>query len=178
MKKPASAGAATEFLAELQFPAASVTDAGAPAVVWAHTVVPSGSTARTAADSAGMLNVTLLMYNKTATRLPESMAVVFNAVVTGASKAFQNGTTLGWAMDKLGEWVSPNDVQSGGSQHLHAVTRGVRYSATPAPGKVAPAGVGSPGVGGFELDSWDAGVVDWSSPLSAFPAPCVEVRLT
>ena len=57
----------------------------------------------------------MLLINKTATRMPEAMFFVFDPLPAGAAS---------WTVDKLGEWIAPDEVMVGGSPHLHAVSSG------------------------------------------------------
>eukprot|EP01126_Amoeba_proteus_P059316 TRINITY_DN7739_c0_g1_i3.p1 TRINITY_DN7739_c0_g1~~TRINITY_DN7739_c0_g1_i3.p1 ORF type:complete len:470 (-),score=101.39 TRINITY_DN7739_c0_g1_i3:148-1557(-) len=61
------------------------------------------------------LSLTLTLWNKTPTRLPEQMMVQFK---------LRQSLNLQWAMDKLGSFVFPNDVILNGSQYQHAVWTG------------------------------------------------------
>ncbi len=68
--------------------------------------------------SGAILNLTLVLWNKTPTRLPEQLMFEF------APKSKLGN--LDWSMDKLGGWVSPLDVILNGSQYQHAVWSGVK----------------------------------------------------
>jgi hypothetical protein len=57
-------------------------------------------------------------FQKLPTRMPEALWLTFNPKVPDQQ---------GWIMDKSGEQVSPFDVVTGGSRHLHAVTTGFSY---------------------------------------------------
>ena len=63
-------------------------------------------------SAQGTLTATVLIANKTATRLPESTSLAFRAP-----------SSCLWSMKKLGSSVSmdPRQVQVGGSRHLHVV---------------------------------------------------------
>jgi hypothetical protein len=50
--------------------------------------------------------------------MPEALWLTFNPKVPDQQ---------GWSMDKSGEQVSPFDVVTGGSRHLHAVSTGFSY---------------------------------------------------
>ena len=65
------------------------------------------------------LNVSLTWRNKTATRMQESMTVFHRPFARTGHR---------WAMDKLGEWVSPANVTAGGEQYQHALWSGIRYT--------------------------------------------------
>ena len=64
-----------------------------------------------------------------------------------------------WAMDKLGEWVAPDEVVDGAQRGLHAVTSGVRCTRTSQDGR-HHAFFGSP----------DVPLVAWGAP-TPFPTP-------
>ena len=84
---------------------------GAPDTIWTAIDVPA------APSSSGVLviNVSVVLYNKTATRLPETAFVRFHEPDASAA----------WAVDKLGERVLPTDVQPGGNQHMHGIGAGI-----------------------------------------------------
>ena len=62
--------------------------------------------------NASRISVDLLWFNKTATRLPESLMVDFRPSKDPSPSA--PNTVLGWEYDILGEWVAPTEVASGG----------------------------------------------------------------
>lgn len=76
----------------------------------------------TATTSGATMNFTLVLWNKTPTRLPEQMMFEFRP----NPKIFTN-----WQMDKLGMWVSPYDVGLNRSQYQHAVWTGVKVTNNP-----------------------------------------------
>lgn len=125
------------FHAEVSFPQEAVTLAGAPPLAYVTTVVP--------VSGGGPVEVTVQVFNKTATRLPESMFVRFApGAVTAAS------------MEKLGEWVDPVDVVIGGAQRHHSVSAG---------------GVSvSVGNATVAISSVDARTVNWGAE-TGFPTP-------
>ena len=69
-------------------------------------------------DAEPVVHLNFHCFDKAATRMPEALWLTFNPVI-----ADQNG----WSMDKSGQNVSPFDVVTAGSRHLHAVTRGFGY---------------------------------------------------
>jgi hypothetical protein len=69
-------------------------------------------------DAEPVVHLNFYCFDKAATRMPEALWLTFNPLV-----ADQNG----WSMDKSGQNVSPFDVVTAGSRHLHAVTRGFGY---------------------------------------------------
>jgi hypothetical protein len=83
---------------------------GAPSQVWLHLTAAGGS-----------LSVDVTLVNKTATRFAEAAFITFDPVPG-------NGDGQGWAMDKLGRWVSPLAVADGGSMGLSPVNTGILYS--------------------------------------------------
>jgi hypothetical protein len=98
-----------------------------------------------AAPQAAALNVSLSIYGKAPTRLLEGLFLRFNASAPAA-----------WAVDKLGSWVDPFDVVSGGNQHHHGTWAGV--AATAAGG--AQLVIGAP----------DSGIACFGPP-TVFPTP-------
>jgi hypothetical protein len=67
-------------------------------------------------------------------------------------------------MDKVGEWVRPNDMVDGAGKGLQFVHSGLAYASSSR-----PAGNGS-GSGALLLGSLDAPLVRWGEPLP-FPTP-------
>ncbi len=61
------------------------------------------------------IHLELSWFQKPATRMPEALWLTFNPNVSDPQ---------GWMMDKSGEPVSPFDVVTAGSRHLHAVSTG------------------------------------------------------
>ncbi|EGD78368.1 hypothetical protein PTSG_09435 [Salpingoeca rosetta] len=89
------------------------------------------------------VNISLLLSNKTATRLPESAWFKFAPRVSSS----------GWTMGKLADAnVNPLDVAVNGSRHLHAVWDGVRHSS------------------GVSLRTLDAPLLSWGD-TNPFPTP-------
>eukprot|EP00043_Microstomoeca_roanoka_P020970 m.254644 g.254644 ORF g.254644 m.254644 type:complete len:721 (-) comp18355_c0_seq1:279-2441(-) len=102
---------AGEIILELQAPnVALLQDSyGIPDSVWLHYTFNVSS-----------INVSVVLSNKTATRLPESAWFRFSPVVSNSS---------GWTMDKLADTaMNPLDVVINGSRHLHAIWDGVKHS--------------------------------------------------
>ena len=97
-------GAGTEcsFLLRTSFEAVPSEDYGAAA----------GWTAVEVDPVAQRINISIDMYNKSTTRLPEAMFVQLLPAPANVS----------WEVNKLGTWVGANDVVSGGSKHLHGIT--------------------------------------------------------
>ena len=93
--------------------------AGAPAVVWVQYDFPR--------STIGRINVTVSMYNKTRTRLPEALFLRFNA----SASASAGGALLPFSprMSILGTWVDPSDVLKQGNRKQHGTDRGVRITA-------------------------------------------------
>ena len=72
------------------------------------------------AGSDGLsIDLSLRLYNKTATRLPESMWLRF----TPQDAPYEPHSTeaYNWTMSKLGSTISPLEVCHNGSRHLHSV---------------------------------------------------------
>ena len=140
---------------ELAFDPHLVQYYGAPQAAWVE-VSMDGSpqqasregSERRAMASHARVNLTLTMWNKTSTRLPES--TFFNFRPTR-----QNSSSTKWAMRKLGSWIDPTDVVLGGNQYQHGVNGAVRY--------------GSPGhaMGSLTIESTD---VILASPITEQPA--------
>jgi hypothetical protein len=119
-------------------------DFGAPGSVWIRYDVPT-------AASGAVINMTVTIFNKTATRLPEALFVRFNASGAGAPAGLPT-----WAADKLGGWVDPFDVVMGGNHYHHAVGRRGVLATKPAPG--------SGGNVSLMIGSPDAAISVWGHP--------------
>ena len=65
-----------------------------------------------------IIHLNLSCFQKPATRLPEALWLTFNPIVSSQQ---------GWTMDKSGETVSPFDVVTAGSRHMHAVSTGFQH---------------------------------------------------
>lgn len=98
-------GAATHILAHLTFPDTQLSTLfGAPRDVWVNV----------SADEAGV-GWTVEWYNKTATRLPESLWFIFNPDPAPV------GGVWDWRIMKAGWPVDPTVVVTNASRHLHSV---------------------------------------------------------
>jgi len=102
-------GSTTTFLLELSMPSVTYTNYGAPVTLWFEYIFIQNSP-----------NFTLSaqLFNKTSTRMPESIWVVFDPITVNASV---------WTIDKIGSQISPLDFIVGGSNHLHGSWNGVSY---------------------------------------------------
>eukprot|EP00039_Didymoeca_costata_P015527 m.266946 g.266946 ORF g.266946 m.266946 type:complete len:257 (+) comp16240_c0_seq31:1547-2317(+) len=135
--KTSSAGTC-DFILQLSFQDCAHDNFGAPGSVWA-TISLSSTTPIVA-------NVTLGLFNKTQTRLPETMFLQFNP-------SPQSGT---WDASKLDEWVNVHDIVDGGSKSLEGVLEnGVRFSSDQH---------------SMQIQSMDAAVVRFGN-LSGYPTP-------
>ena len=94
---------AAELWLEMVFSKQLHTDYGCPSSAWLRLSFGARST-----------NLTLELYNKTATRLGEAGWFTFAPRVTS------------FEVDKLGDWTNPLDVVEGGAKSLHGLTDGVR----------------------------------------------------
>jgi len=97
------------------------TNYGAPSSVWLQYDIPSTNTDNT-------INITLSIYNKTATRLPEALYIHFNASGSGSPSGLP-----AWYADKLEQWVNPFDVVMGGNKYHHGVGRRGIMATKPGP---------------------------------------------
>ena len=106
VKQDAGKSGNCSFIAQTAFDPEASSEYGA-AAGWS-TVTVQGS---------GKLELTVGMFNKSTTRIPEAMFMQFQP--TGAGL---------WSADKLGEWVREDEIVPGGSQHLQGVMEGgLRY---------------------------------------------------
>jgi Domain of unknown function (DUF5054) len=69
-------------------------------------------------DDEPVIHLNFYAVQKPATRLPESLWLTFNPVVSDPK---------GWMLEKSGEQVSPFDVVRGGSRQMHAVSTQFSY---------------------------------------------------
>lgn len=96
----------------LDMPAESRQEYGAPKVIWVE--IQAG---RETAE----LQFRLQWFEKPACRLPEALWFSFRPRVSSPH---------GWALEKLGQWINPQDVIRDGNRRLHAVGDcGARYTA-------------------------------------------------
>jgi len=105
-----STGGACRVVAELAFDDEAHRKYGAPLrTLTEYTLGASG------------LGASVTWWNKSATRLPESLMMGF---------APPRRAGYGWAMDVLGEWVRPDEVlgQGGTAQLQRGIWRGARYT--------------------------------------------------
>ena len=93
----------SSFLVYLTFDPTLVQDYGAPTKAWIQTDYDEESTS---------LMMTLYIVNKTSTRRPESLSLVFQPPLSDMT------------VNKLGTVISVMDVVQNGSQHLHGQFRG------------------------------------------------------
>jgi hypothetical protein len=103
------------FLVELTFPDQIIEDYGGSKTIWLNYTFPI--------DSPPMIFVEVQWFNKTATRLPESIWIEFNPILPLVS-----GSCNQWKIDVLGYDVDPSRVVDYGSKRLHAIGHnGVRF---------------------------------------------------
>jgi hypothetical protein len=121
-------------------------DAGSPAQQEAQHEGSSESERRAMAGSHARINLTLTMWNKTSTRLPESTFFNFRPTRQNSSSANK------WAMRKLSSWIDPTDVVSGGNQYQHGVNGAVRYGS----GSGSGSGSSSTMTSSLTIESTDA----------------------
>ena len=105
----------TTFLVQLTFPDEIIEEYGGSKTLWINYTFPL--------DSPPTILVELEWFNKTATRLPESIWMEFNPILQVTS-----GTCSQWKIDVLGYDVDPSKVVDYGSRRLHAIGHnGVRF---------------------------------------------------
>jgi hypothetical protein len=80
-----------------------------PGTMYVELILPS-------AEPIAHLN--FYWFDKPATRMPEALWLTFDPIIADPA---------GWSMDKSDQNVSPFDVVTAGSRHLHAVTKGFGY---------------------------------------------------
>lgn len=137
-----------EVLMSLAFPDHLNSLYGAPAAAWVRFSFDSSSTT----DRA--VHFTITYINKTATRLGEAMFVTMNP------PGDADTTRSWWAIDKLGEWVSPLELVDGAPKGLHGHSTGVKF-----------ARVGTDGTESHVFfESKDTAMVAFDAP-TPFPVP-------
>lgn len=129
---------------------------GAPADIWTRIDVPG------LANPNPSINISLALFDKTGTRLPESTFLRFNPLSTIGAAAAPGASLQTWYAGKVGEWVSAADVQPNGNRRHHGVTDGLRY--------VKRDGAGS--VGSLTISSPECAVACFGHP-TGFPTPSV-----
>ncbi len=112
------------FIADLEVPDAG--DSGCPREISLETFLP---------DHEPTVKLVLKWFNKPASRLPEALWFSFVPPVSRDGR---------FAMDKMGQAVSPLDVVKGGNRNLHGVIQDVSYQDPRS---------------GFELETLDAFLV-------------------
>ena len=106
--KRTAGGGTTEVITMATMEASLNRDYGAPAQVWLHLT-----------GGGDNISISMTLLNKTATRFAEAGFVTFAPAQTDHG---------GWAMDKLGRWVSPLHVADGGSMGMSPLNTGILYS--------------------------------------------------
>ncbi|KAK8811442.1 hypothetical protein WA158_003176 [Blastocystis sp. Blastoise] len=94
----------------------------------------------------------MIFKNKTPTRIPESMHIVFNPIIDSEDK-----TGSGYEMDKLGQYYKPADLPELGlgNMHHHNILKDIKYEYN---GHC------------MKIESPDASLVNWGTP-TGFPTP-------
>jgi len=122
-------------------PIDSVKSNGAPATIYIYISIP--------VDGSD-IDINVIWQNKTSTRLAEGLFVSF---IPPFSKDTQHN------INKIGEWIDVNEVVLNGSNHIHAVQQGVRYT---------------DGAHSLIVNSLDAALVCVGTPTS-FPTPLADI---
>merc|ERR1712178_622920 len=78
----------------------------------------------------------------------------------GMNPPHTNGGSREWAIDKLGQWVSPLELVDGAPKGLHGVTTGVKFAVEGADGAQRH----------IFFETKDAAMVAWDDP-NPFPTP-------
>jgi hypothetical protein len=128
------------FLVEFTFPNEIIEDYGGSETIWVNYTFPS--------DSSSTIYVELQWFNKTATRLPESLWIEFNSILPVTST-----TCNQWKIDVLGYDIDPSKIVDYGARRMHAVGQnGIRFYDQTTERPV------------FSLQSYDAIVLSIGSP--------------
>eukprot|EP00051_Salpingoeca_urceolata_P021147 m.326646 g.326646 ORF g.326646 m.326646 type:complete len:854 (+) comp19743_c1_seq2:115-2676(+) len=142
-KKAAPSSHSASVWVQVEFDASLVQDYGAPQEAWLQYEFDVQTMA---------LNATVLLLNKTATRLPEATWFTFDPKLND-----DGGSVTTWEHSILGSWHSAFDVADGAAKGLHYVDEaGVRMNDTKT--------------GNMQAKSIDAGLLRYGPPLP-FPTP-------
>jgi hypothetical protein len=157
VKEEKGTGNVVEILTVSTMASALNVEYGAPAEVWL----------RISDGGVDTVNITLTLINKTTTRFSEAAFLTFAPIQTVVS-ASNPGS--GWAMDKLGEWVSPLAVADGGSQGMSPINTGMLYARGGGDSKSDAATTGGGGGGAAFFRTFDSAVVKFGEKIP-FPTP-------
>jgi len=124
-----SADNTLEVLIQLAFDSSLVLEYGAPESAWVRLVLPPGDTAASFDPTPGReplgpsIDITVTLYNKTITRMPEALWLSFDPLRPWQNEEEPVATEddPGWMLEKLGSLVQVADVVLNGSQSLHAL---------------------------------------------------------
>jgi hypothetical protein len=126
---------------------------GAPAATWLKLSTPAD-------DTSDALDLDVVLVNKTATRMMESMFLTFKPDGVNSATA-----PCEWAMDKLGEWVTPLEVMKGGSGGISPIGSGIKCARRRVRQSRArsSSSSSSPTMDHMFVRSLDSGVVHWGN---------------
>ncbi len=128
------------FLVEFTFPNEIIQDYGGSETIWVNYTFPS--------ESSSTIYIELQWFNKTETRLPESLWIELNPILPVRST-----TCNQWKMDVLGYDVDPSKIVDYGARRMHAIGQnGIRFYDQTTERPV------------FSLQSYDAPIVSIGSP--------------
>jgi hypothetical protein len=128
------------FLVQLTFPNEIIEDYGGSETIWVNYTFPS--------DSSTTVFIELQWFNKTETRLPESLWIELNPILPVRST-----TCNQWKIDVLGYDIDPTKIVDYGARRIHAVGQnGIRFYDHTTERPV------------FSLHSYDAPIVSIGSP--------------
>jgi len=133
------------IVSHASFDAEALEEYGAVSDVWIQYEVSESS-----------VGITIGLFNKTTTRLPESMFVQWHPFVAGEQATAATTEGVSWAAKSLGAWVDSADIVDGGSKRLFGA------NALRAGSKNGPSA--------FEVASTDALVASFGE-LNAYPTP-------
>jgi len=180
MWRRASPSGGVSFLVSSTFePSELHTIYGAPAALWTQYDFPPSPSSP---SSSSRVNVSLALYNKTATRLPEGLFLRLRPAAAAAPPG--PGGSLVWRVNKLGQAVNvlvqgEEGVIEGGNQRQHGAVGGVtvtqHYSSSNSSSNSNASSSSSSGVGsrdgqGLLILTPDAPLATFGDP-SIFPVP-------
>ena len=128
------------FLVQLTFPNEIIEEYGGSQTIWVNYTFPS--------DSSSIIYIELQWFNKTETRLPESLWIEVNPILPVSSTTCDQ-----WKIDVLGYDIDPSKIVDYGARRMHAVGQnGVRFYDRTTERPV------------FSLQSYDAPILSIGSP--------------
>ena len=142
-------GIECSFAFKLNFENEAHISYGAPQHVWVGISSPKASDGATE-----VINVSVGLFNKTRTRLPESLFMRFEPF----GRNIQGDNIIKWEASRIREWEGIDNIIDGGSKHLYGVTDdGIKATNIKTKGTMS-------------VSSFDSNVASFGAE-SAYPSP-------